>query len=493
MIDKPLNKTVIAIAAPAVAELVLTSLSQIVDTIMVGGIGAYAIAAVGLTNQPRFIMLAAFIALNVGTTALMARFRGAGDKASADVVTVQSIMLTAVVAAAITVPGWLFAPALMAAMGASADTLGAATEYFRITVLFFVPTALPLVISALLRGVGDTKISLRFNVAANLVNLLFDWLLIYGNLGFPALGVRGAAYATVLGNLAACAWAFLAISGKKAKRDESARVRVLRPLKAARVGGRVGARLPGIDTVARIQARLARRPRSSDFVEFHFKLSNFRPNAEMLARIVRIGLPSAGEQLALRIGLLIFTVMISTLGTTVFAAHQIVLSLLNMSFVNGQAFGIAAASLTGQALGRGDPDGARKAARAAQLQGMLISSLMGIFMFVFRYHLVLLFTRDEAIVALGASILILTALVQPFQSSFQVISGALRGAGDSTYPALSMAAGILAIRPALAFLFIHVLGWGLMGAWFALLVDQGARFGLIWLRFRSGKWVFKKV
>lgn len=469
----PLDKTVLAIAAPAVAELVLTSLSQLVDTVMVGGIGPYAIAAVGLTNQPRFIMLSVFIALNVGTTALMARFRGAGDKKSADAVTVQSVSLTILLASAITVPGWVFAPHMMRAMGASADTLGAATEYFRITTLFFTGAAVPLVISALLRGVGDTRISLRFNVAANLVNLAFDWLLIYGNLGFPALGVRGAAIATVMGNLASCAMAFAAISG-------------VRKGKARVDTGRRGAR-------ARMRARLERRTRPSDFVEFHFRLANFAPNRDILARIIRIGLPSAGEQIALRIGLLIYTVTITALGTATFAAHQIVLSLLNMSFVNGQAFGIAAASLVGQALGRGDAEGARDAARTARRQGAFISTAMGILMFLFRFQLVGLFTRDAGIVEMGAAVLIVTALVQPFQSSFQVISGALRGAGDSVYPAVSMAAGILLVRPALSMLFVHALAWGLMGAWLALLVDQVTRFALIWLRFRRGRWTSIRV
>ena len=140
------------IAAPAVLELVLTSLSQLVDTVMVGGIGAYAIAGIGITNQPRFVMLASFIALNVGTTALMARFRGANDKASADIVTAQSVLLTAALAAVITVPGWLFARPMMRALGSSGEALEAATDYFRITSLAFVPTALPLVISALLRS-----------------------------------------------------------------------------------------------------------------------------------------------------------------------------------------------------------------------------------------------------------------------------------------------------------------------------------------------------
>jgi len=209
--------------------------------------------------------------------------------------------------------------------------------------------------------------------------------------------------------------------------------------------------------------------------------------------MIRIGLPSAAEQLALRAGLLIYTITITALGTKVFAAHQIVLSILNMSFVNGQAFGIAATSLSGQALGRGDPDAARGASSACQRMGALVSTVMGLGMFAFRRQLVTLFTADPEIIALGAGVMLIVAVIQPFQSSFQIYAGALRGAGDSLYPAISLAIGILLIRPALSYAFVHVMTLGLFGAWLALVADQMMRFFLILLRFRSGGWLRTKV
>ena len=448
----PLQRSVFGIAAPAVAELVLTSLTSLADTIMVGRLGSYAISAVGLTNQPRFIMLAAFVALNVGTTALVARFKGQGNREEAAVVTAQSILLAFLASALFMVPGVLLARPMVLFMGAGPDTAQAAADYFRILMLGFVPTVLPIAISALLRGVGDTKTSLVYNLTANGVNIVFNYLLIYGKFGFPALGVRGAAIATVIGNCCACAMAFSAILGK------------------GRIGG--GA---------------------SDFVRLRLSRATARPNFPMLRRIFRIGLPSAGEQLALRAGLLIYTLTITALGTEVFAAHQIVLTILNLSFVNGQAFGIAATSLTGQALGRGDPAGAKAASAACQRAGALISTSMGIGMFIFRRPLIALFTGEPAIIALGASVVILAAAIQPFQSSFQIYAGALRGAGDALYPAISMAVGILGIRPLLAYSFIHLVGLGLFGAWLALACDQAVRFFLILVRYRKGRWVSIKV
>ncbi len=450
----PLYRTVLTIAAPAVVELVLTSATSFADTIMVGKLGAYAISAVGLTSQPRFVMLATFIALNVGTTALVARFKGQKNKKDAELVTTQSFLLAFIIAVLLGALGVIFARPMVRFMGAGPDTIEFATSYFRILMFGFVPTVLPIAISALLRGVGDTRISMKYNLTANLVNILFNYLLIYGKFGFPRLEVAGAAIATVIGNTVGCGMAIWAILGSPFRK----------PGKAA-----------------------------SEFIELHFTRENCVPNFPMLKRLFKIGLPSAAEQLALRVGLLLYTLTITALGTKVFAAHQIALAILNLSFVNGQAFGIASTSLTGQALGRGDLDGAKTASAACQKMGALTSAFMGLCMFLFRKQLVQLFTSDPEIVALGAGVMILSGFVQPFLASFQIYAGALRGAGDSLYPAISMAIGILCIRPSLAYVLINVFSMGLFGAWLALAVDQMARFVFIAIRYRKGKWVHIKV
>ena len=211
---KPIHKTVLAIAAPAVAELVLTSATQIVDAIMVGRLGAYAISAVGITNQPRFIMLAVFVAFNVGATALVARFKGEENKKEADIVTAQAILLTALIGAVLTVPGVIFARQMVLFMGAEPDTTEAAAGYFRILMAGFIPTVIPLAISALLRGAGNTRISMQYNIIANIVNIIFNYFFIYGKFGFPRLEVNGAAIATVIGNCTACTIALYTVMSK---------------------------------------------------------------------------------------------------------------------------------------------------------------------------------------------------------------------------------------------------------------------------------------
>jgi putative MATE family efflux protein len=454
MATSALYAQVFAIAGPVVVELILTALTQMVDIIMVGRLGAHAISAVGITNQPRFIMLATFVALNVGTTALVARFKGQGNKKDAELVTGQTVMISISLGLLLSLLGVVFARPMVRIIGAGPDILDEASAYFRILMIGFIPTALPISISALLRGVGDTKLAMKYNITANLVNIVFNYLLIYGKFGFPRMGVQGAALATVIGHMVACAMALWAILGHPFRK----------PGKAA-----------------------------SEFIELNCTRRNFLPNLPMLSRIFKIGLPSAVEQFVLRLGLILYTITITSLGTSIFAAHQIVLSVLNMSFVIGQAFGIAATSLTGQSLGRSRPDRARRASAACQKAGALISTLMGVLMFIFRKPLVMLFSSEPEILVLGAGIMIFAAIIQPFQSSFQVYAGALRGAGDSLFPAITLGIGILGIRPFFSAIFIQQFNMGLYGAWSALVIDQVFRFFIIQLRYRRGRWVSIQV
>jgi putative MATE family efflux protein len=454
MATSPLYAQVFAIAGPVVVELILTALTQMVDIIMVGRLGAHAISAVGITNQPRFIMLATFVALNVGTTALVARFKGQGNKKDAELVTGQTVMISLSLGLLLSLLGVVFARPMVRIIGAGPDILDEASAYFRILMIGFIPTALPISISALLRGVGDTKLAMKYNITANLVNIVFNYLLIYGKFGFPRMEVQGAALATVIGHMVACAMALWAILGHPFRK----------PGKAA-----------------------------SEFIELNITRRNFLPDLPMLSRIFKIGLPSAVEQFVLRLGLILYTITITSLGTSTFAAHQIVLSILNMSFVNGQAFGIAATSLTGQSLGRSRPDRARRASAACQKAGALISTFMGVLMFIFRKPLVMLFSSEPEILLLGAGIMIFAAIIQPFQSSFQVYAGALRGAGDSLFPAITLGIGILGIRPLFSYIFIQQFGMGLYGAWSALVIDQVFRFFIIQLRYRQGRWVSIQV
>ncbi len=441
------------IAWPSLTEMILVSLAGIVDTLMVGRVHPLAIAAVGLTNQPKLILQACFFAFNVGATALIARFRGAGNQRDANLVMRQSLMITFFVSMLLSVVGYIFAEPLVVFMGAGEpQTIAWALTYLRIQMVGFTFQALSMSVTASLRGVGNTRASMVLNVTSNVVNVIFNYCLIYGRLGFPRWGVAGASLATIMGQFVAFVGAFYILY------------------------------------------------RKGQYV-FLVKGDSFRPDMPIIKRITRIGLPSMFEQLCMRVGMTAFVKVITGLGDVAFATHQIGMSMMNLSFMNGQAFGVAATTLVGQSLGKKQPRLAHEYARWTARMGQALSLLIALAFIVLRRQLVGMFMGDAAdtgvnpadIIAAGAQILIVLAAMQPFQSSQLVLAGALRGAGDTRYTAVVIFVGMLLIRPLFAYTAVNILHAGLVGAWIAMLCDQFTRFVLVRLRFNSGKWTTVKV
>ncbi|NLD51479.1 MAG: MATE family efflux transporter, partial [Clostridiales bacterium] len=191
--DRSAYQEVSRIALPAVAEMVLVSLISSADTIMVGTLGKNAIAGVSLPTQPRMIMLAVFFALNVGVTAIVARRKGEERREAANATLRNAIMLVLALSLVIMVTVVLLAEPLMRLAGGNTNTpddaivLHDAIVYFKIMAFGLPVTAISMCINAAMRGVGNTKLTMRVNVISNLVNIFFNYLLIGGRLGFPRL------------------------------------------------------------------------------------------------------------------------------------------------------------------------------------------------------------------------------------------------------------------------------------------------------------------
>ena len=210
--NRELYSDVVRIAWPGFVELILTQLASMVDLMMVGSIGgaehtvlgAQALSAVGLTNQPKFLLMAAFIAMNTGVTAMVARCKGTGEREKANLVVRQGLLFTFVSTLILSIIGIIFSRPMVIFMGSTEETVTLwATQYLQIQLAGFLTMALTSTITAALRGVGDSRSSMIYNLIANAVNVVFNYLLIYGNFGFPEMGVAGASIATVIGQLVA--------------------------------------------------------------------------------------------------------------------------------------------------------------------------------------------------------------------------------------------------------------------------------------------------
>jgi putative MATE family efflux protein len=190
----------------------MSTLFGMINMIMVGQLSAAAITAVGLTNQPFMLLLAVFAAVNVGTTALVAWNIGAGNTEKASAVTRQIIAVNIVLGLVMSTTGIVFSRYIVTFMGAQADTIEDATAYFRIVSSGLLFQAVTMGITASLRGAGETRIPMMYNIGSNLLNVFGNYLLIYGKLGFPELKVEGAAISTTFSRIVACLIGFYIIS-----------------------------------------------------------------------------------------------------------------------------------------------------------------------------------------------------------------------------------------------------------------------------------------
>lgn len=443
--SKMLYSDVVRIAWPSLIELTLTQLTSMVDLMMVGRLGPWAITAVGLTVQPKFLLMTMFVAMNVGSTALVARYRGAGEPKKANEILRQGLLLTFVLSIVASILGYIFSEPLIRFMGASdVETLRGGTVYLQIQMVGFVFMALASTITATLRGVGQTRVAMVYNLISNVVNVILNYLLINGHFGFPRLELAGASLATIIGQGVAFVLALRAVMGGK--------------------------------------------------YYLHLRLKEgFKPQQHHLRNIFHIGIPAMIEQLVMRTGMIVYAKTVASLGTVVYAIHQIAMNIQAMSFMSGQAFAVSATSLVGQSLGKKRPDMAESYSNHTRRVGMTVSLVLSFTFFFFGRQIVGLYSDDPTIITQGARILKLVAFIQPFQSSQFILAGALRGAGDTRATAVITFLTVLLVRPGLALLTIRVFHWGLDGAWIALVADQLLRSLLVLLRYSSGKWKASKV
>ena len=435
-----IRSKVISLAGPSLIEMFLVTFVTMADMIMVGRLGTWAIAAVGLTNQPLFFALAIFLAINVGTTALVARSYGGGDLKTARDVAKQSLVVTLILGIIVAIIGVLAAEIVLTFMGAESEVITLGRIYFQIIFLGIVFTSLSMSAAAVLRGLGDTKTPMYINVMANILNVFLNYVLIYGKFGFPELGIMGAGIATTISRAASTL----------------------------------------------LFSYVLYNPTMS-ILYFTFKES-YKLDFGIIKRIYKISNSAALEQFFLRGGQVIFSMVIAGLGTDIFAAHQIAMNIVALSFMPGQAFSMAAATLVGQCLGSGDCDGAEECGNEAKTLGIFVGGLTAFIFFIFGPQLASLYSDSPGVVLLAAQCLRIYALAQPAQSTQFILSGGLRGAGDTKYPLYSTALGIWFGRVLFSLFFINVLGMGLIGAWIALSIDQIGRSFFISKRFKKGAW-----
>lgn len=429
---------VLKLALPSAGEQLLSMLVGLVDTFLVGHLGAAPLAAVGLANQWIMFAMVLFSAVGTGATALIARMVGARDMDTANRVLRQAMLLALGFGAVMTAAIEIWAEPAMVLMGADAETVGLGVTFLTIAGSAYVFASLMFIGNACLRGAGDTRTPLWVMLIVNGINIVVAWVLVNGLLGFPRMGVAGSAMGAMLGRL---------------------------------VGGLLVVFLLW-------RGRGGLRLRSGRLI----------PDASLIRRILRVGVPTGVEQLIFRLGMMSYVRVVAALGTIAYAAHQVAINAESLSYMPGFGFAVAATTLVGQGLGARDPERAERDGLIAFTIGAGIMGVMGICFILFARPIISFFTSEAEVITAGVGPLRLVGFSQLFLASSMIFAGALRGAGDTRAPMFINGASVWGVRVPLALLFTQMLRMGLIGAWIAMVIDLAIRGILMFTRFQAGRW-----
>lgn len=439
-------RTAFHMAWPAVMESFFISFAGMVDSWMVSSLGASAVAAVGLTTQPKFIGLCIFMALNVSVSALVARRRGEKDRYGANQVLLMAIAFVLIMGTVISIAAVTFASPIIKFCGSQADTHDDAVLYYRIIMGGMMFNIISMAINAAQRGAGNTKIAMRTNVTSNIVNMIGNYLLIGGNFGFPALGITGAALATVFGTVVACGMSIVSILPKD--------------------------NFVSIPYILKERVKITLKP---------------------VKNMLNIGSSVFVEQIFMRIGFLTVSMMVANLGTEAFAAHQVGMNVMSLSFSFGDGMQVAAVALCGRSLGEGNPDLAKSYGTICQRIGNMISIVLACIYLVLGEWYFGMFFEEAHIIAIGVDIMRVLTVIVLLQISQVIYMGCLRGAGDVKFTTMASMLSITFVRPIFSYLFCYAMGFGVIGIWYGVVLDQLTRFVLTQWRFKSEKWMKIKI
>ena len=432
---REVRRELFRLALPIAGANLLQRGVGIVDAVLVGHVGAEALAAVGLSNLLIMFVMALVFGLGVGSTVLVAFHTGARE-AQRRARAVRATLLVGAAATVVLAPTGLVTTRLAARlMGASGPVEDLAAAYLAIIWAGFGFKVYLQLGSSVFQGAGDTRTPLKVLVWVNVLHVGLAWPLVFGAGGLPRLGVAGAAVGTVASEAmgALALWA-----------------------------------------AARRRGLLEPRGGWADQVE--------------LAGMLRVGLPVVGERLLTHGMQLVYARLVISFGVAAYAAHQVGLNVEALSFLPGLAFAQGATALVGQRLGAGDPQGARQAGIQAGLVAVGVMAAFGLSYCAVPAFWVSLFTTDPQVLAYAHTLMTVMGLLQPPLAMALATSGALRGAGETRVVMHSAIVGGWGLRLPAAYLLGVAAGWGLLVVWLTMILDWGARAAITFRRFRTLRW-----
>jgi len=430
---------------PMLIIMLLNFLVGIVDVYVAGFISPQVQAAVGYVSQLSFLTIIIANAISIGSLALVARAVGAGESGKAVEVARQSLMFGGIIAVALTLPGLLFYKEIVVLIGFPMEIREMAGKFLQVFALAIGSNYLLIISNSLFRACGEVKKPLLTMTVVSVINIIFNFVLVFGVFPFPAMGYIGIAVAS------ACAV-----------------------------------------TVGTIMNLLFFRFGSwAPIYKFPWTLSG-----EIIRKMLSISWPAALLQIAWNAGSIILYNILSRLGEASIPALAAITNgfrIEGVIFLPAFALNMAASVLIGQNLGAGNPDRAEKVGWKIGMTGVVLMSLMALIIFILAEKISAVFTDDPAVLAETVRYLRFNMLSEPFMALSVVLGGGLQGAGDTKGTMWIVGTAMWLIRLPLAYLLALVLGYGATGVWIAMIVSMFIQGILMVRRFHGGKWKEVKV
>lgn len=433
-------KDILKTSLPAVVDLSSQTIAWLIEAVFIGHLSAAALAGVGISLQIVLLTFAIMLTFVMGSSIIILRYLGADDSWNANHVLGQALMIGTILSIFIGLTWYFGGTQLMSiikeeepiAQQFGVDWLKTASFFAPIFILNFIALGI-------MRMAGDTMITMKVNLLANVVHLVLLPILVFGHFGFPRLEARGAALAVGIGHsLAFC-----------------------------------------------LSIYYLRSRKSVLFLSFK---EYTKPNYETFKQLFKLGVPTTVEQLVWAIGQLILSFFAARMGIIALAVHQIfarIQSVLSMAY---QGFGLASMTLIGKNLGAEEKHLALRTGNIAGKVALITAVIFSIGILIFHKIIIAAFTKDPAVVSFGSSVIYVLAIIQIPKAVNIVFSGNLRGGADLAWLMWLAIGSVILFETFGAYSFVHFFKIGLAGLWIIQAIDESTRFTLNYFRFKRGKW-----
>lgn len=453
----PYIRRTLKVAIPSIIENLANVIVGFADTIMVATLGTVATASVGINSTVTWFIMSFSTLFAVGTTVQVAQSIGANNKTRAERAAINGLSTGLIGFVIIFILIFLLSPFIPKWLGAETEILPDAISYLRIWTLGIVPMFLGRVASSILRALGNTRVPMLIAFFINILNVIINFFLIYTTrlvtipilniqmtIWGAGLGVRGAAIATSFSNaLGGIIMLYLLFDGSQ---------------------------------IIRLKLK---------------NLMNFE--RVLIGHITRTGAPASGQHLVTNFGQVLYQKMVSSLGTVQIAAHHLATTAESVSFMPASGFSVAATTLVGQSLGAKNKYDAEVYGKVFFILSLFFGTVSGFLLYTFPRQLMSIFSNDMAVINEGVGALRIIAFVQPLFNATIVLTGILRGAGDTKVPLYAAIGGMWFVRLISAYVFINIFQWGLSGAWIGMALDLAVRFLIVFYRYIRKDWLDMEV